>query len=934
MRLAAVVPLLVALAVVGAPADEAASVRLLEISARQSGPTYAVVIEASEPASYATRQPDARTVVVELRDVAIDGVLNYVTPDDVITGVDVREDVTTDGDALALVELRLAKPIPYTVRSRRSTIRLEFLNEDSAASTNEVGNEPERAAAPSRAATRLHAIETLIDRDAVVVRLAGDGALRPSSVHEAEQWPPRLVIDLPEVTAAVPAETRVGLGPLERIRVGPHGQDPTVTRVVLDLEAPVSYQIEGMEGAATELRIVFPLTEAQAAGPGVDPVIAALGLEPATAPEPFAPPVLGDGSDADDPTPPTNNTGAVGGADIVLDPMAALRVADTTAEPVTDQAALTGLLADLAASRPESEPVVAAFVPESEPLVLIDDVTLITEVAALGTPVRIIPAPVPFELPAPDPPDTAPTAVALEPALPDPAALASGGAPVSAEVPAPAGRLTIPGRTEMRATIDPMTDVSDVQAPEFAGTRPVPWHFPPATRRSRIIRMTPTSSRVPPSNQAQVAGGGGRQYTGSPVSMDFQNADLRAVLRTFAEISGLNIVIDPQVEGSVDVALTDVPWDQALDIILRANQLGYQVDLTVVRIAPLTTLADEEQQRRKLAEEQALAGELVVLTRTLSYARASDMGELVTQSVLSTRDQVQVDDRTNTMIITDLQDRLSAAEQLLDTLDRAEPQVEIEARIVQANQDFARALGVEWGVTGRVAQELGNSTPLSFPNRGGVSGRLGTQGPEADGVDSRALEFENAGTAVDLGVASPDAAVGITLGSVDGSLNLDVVLSAAESDGRVKLLSNPRVTTQNNVQAEIIQGDQIPIQTVANNTVTVTFKDAALRMAVTPQITAADTVIMQIEIDNDFADFGREVNGVPPIVTQRANTTVQVANGETTVIGGIFESEQTSANNRIPGLSRIPLLGWLFRSESDRESTDELLIFLTPYIVR
>ena len=416
--------------------------------------------------------------------------------------------------------------------------------------------------------------------------------------------------------------------------------------------------------------------------------------------------------------------------------------------------------------------------------------------------------------------------------------------------------------------------------------------------------------------------------------MDFQNADLRSVLRTFAEISGLNIVIDPQVQGSVDVALVDVPWDQALDIILRANQLGYDVDGTVVRIAPLTTLADEQEQRRLLAESQALAGELVVLTRTLSYARASDLSDLVTRAVLSPRGQVQIDDRTNTLIITDLQDRLGAAQELIDTLDRPEPQVEIEARIVQANQDYARALGVQWGITGRVAQELGNTTPLSFPNRGGVSGRLGVQGPEADGVDLRALEIENAGTAVGLGVASPNSALGLTLGAVDGSLNLDIVLSAAESDGQVKILSNPRVTTQNNVQATIIQGDQIPIQTVANNTVTVTFKDAALRLAVTPQITAADTVIMQIEIDNDFADFGREVNGVPPIVTQSATTTVQVANGETTVIGGIYESQRTTANQRVPGLHRIPLLGWLFRSESNRESTDELLIFLTPHIVR
>lgn len=423
-----------------------------------------------------------------------------------------------------------------------------------------------------------------------------------------------------------------------------------------------------------------------------------------------------------------------------------------------------------------------------------------------------------------------------------------------------------------------------------------------------------------------------REFTGDPVSIDFQNADLRAVLRTFAEISGLNVVIDPGVDGVVDVMLTDLPWDQALDVVLRANRLGYAVEGSVVRIAPLAVLADEEARRRALDEARALSGELIVRTRTLSFARAPAMADLVTP-LLSPRGQVQTDERTNTLVITDLQDRLEAAERLVDELDRPEPQVEIEARIVQAGKDFARAIGVQWGVTGRAAQDLGNAPPLTFPGRVGVSGRLGAQGPEASGADARALPAENAGAAVNLPAANARSAIGLTLGSVDGALNLDVVLSAGEVDGHVKLLSHPRVTTQNNVQAEIVQGDQIPIQIVANNTVTVQFQDAALVMRVTPQITAARTVIMQIEIENDFADFGRNVNGFPPIVTQRASTTVQVVSGETTVIGGIFESEQSSSNNRVPALHRIPLLGWLFRSKADRESTDELLIFLTPRIV-
>lgn len=426
-----------------------------------------------------------------------------------------------------------------------------------------------------------------------------------------------------------------------------------------------------------------------------------------------------------------------------------------------------------------------------------------------------------------------------------------------------------------------------------------------------------------------------REFVGDPVSMDFQSADLRSVLRTFAEISGLNLVIDAGVSGTVDVALVDVPWDQALDVVLRANQLGYEVDGTVVRIAPLAALAAEAELRLARAEQEALGGELGVVTRSLSYARAVDLAALVTGAALSVRGQVQVDERTNTLIVTDLPERLRAARELIDALDRAQPQVAIEARIVQASHDYLRELGIQWGVARWASPESAAAAPPGFPRPVGISGRMGrTQGEETSGPDGRGLESGGVATAVDLAAPSASTAIGVMLGAIEGPLNLDVVLSAAQSEGRVRILSNPRITTQNNVQATITQGDQIPIQTVANNTVTVTFRDAALRLAVTPRITAADAVILQIDIGNDFADFARQVNGVPPIVTQSVRTTVHVGDGETTVIGGIYESARTRSSRRVPGLSRIPLLGRLFRSEADRRRSDELVIFLTPRIVR
>ena len=461
---------------------------------------------------------------------------------------------------------------------------------------------------------------------------------------------------------------------------------------------------------------------------------------------------------------------------------------------------------------------------------------------------------------------------------------------------------------------------------------------PPANARPVLLAQGPAAGAAPPTaaltqqpgggssgDQTQIVRQTGREYNGHPITLDFQQADLRLVLRAFNEISGLNIVIDPTVQGSVDVALRDVPWDQALDIILRANKLGYILDGTIVRIAPLTVLADEEGQRRKLADEQALAGQLQVLTKTLSYARAEELQTLLTRSALSQRGTVQVDLRTNTLIISDLADRLQTASQLIETLDKAQPQVEIEARIVQTNRNFARELGVQWGFNGRVDPALGNTTNLAFPNSGSLNGRVGpTQGPAGTP------------TAVNLPVGSATSGVGISLGSVNGAFNLDMALTALEQSGNGRILSTPRVSTLTNVEAQVMQGVQIPLQTIANNTVTVTFKDAALLLTVTPQITAADTVIMRIQLENATPDFSRAAGpaAIPPIDTQRAITTLLVNDGQTTVIGGIYTSNQQNLTNKTPGLGEIPLLKWLFRRDRVSDESRELLIFITPRIIR
>ncbi|MDR1990562.1 MAG: type IV pilus secretin PilQ, partial [Acidobacteriaceae bacterium] len=401
-----------------------------------------------------------------------------------------------------------------------------------------------------------------------------------------------------------------------------------------------------------------------------------------------------------------------------------------------------------------------------------------------------------------------------------------------------------------------------------------------------------------------------KTYSGDPVSLDFEQADLRAVLRVFSEISGLNVVIDSTVAGSVDVSLRDVPWDQALDIILRAGKLGYTIDGSVVRIAPLVALAEEEAQRRRLANEQLFGGAVRVFTKTLSYAHAGELAPLIIKSALSPRGTMQVDARTNTLIITDLPEAVAIAEHLIDSLDKAQPQVEIEARIVQTTKDYARQLGVAWGMAGKVDPALGNATTLTFPNKGSFD------------------------VTTDLNAPAASTAAGLALGSINGAFNLDLALSALESSGHGRLLSTPRVSTQNNIEAEIKQGVQIPIQIVSNNTVTVSFKDAALTLKVLPQITAVGTVIMKIAVENATADFSKQGNGIPPINTQSAMTTVLVADGETTVIGGIYANIQAASNDHTPGLSRIPFLNWLFKRDVVSDTSSELLMFITPRITK
>jgi len=439
--------------------------------------------------------------------------------------------------------------------------------------------------------------------------------------------------------------------------------------------------------------------------------------------------------------------------------------------------------------------------------------------------------------------------------------------------------------------------------------------------------------QIPSKEQFEPASVGPAQkvYTGHPISLDFKDGDLQDIFRLFADISGLNVVVNPGVTGKVTLKLTQVPWDQALDIILKTNKLGKTLDDNVIRIAKLTDLQQEEEELRKLKENQALAGDLLTLRKSLSYAKASELEPTIKKVVLSPRGTITLDARTNTMIITDLPARLEDAKLLIAELDRGTPQVEIEARIVTTDRNFARQIGIQWGFLNQQTPEFGNTTSRSFPN----SIILNGAGQTAGGLGTPS----GRGYAVNLPAGGFNSALGLSLGNILGNFNLDAALTAQERQGRVRVLSTPKVTTQNNKEAEIKQGVQIPVISSTGLTVNVTFKDAFLLLKVTPQITDAGTVILDIDIQNNVPDFSRQVvtqlgASVPPINTQTAKTIVLVRDGATTVIGGVYQSRESTSRASTPLLGNVPILGYLFRNKSLETQNSELLVFITPRIVK
>ncbi|MGA1839554.1 MAG: type IV pilus secretin PilQ [bacterium] len=430
-----------------------------------------------------------------------------------------------------------------------------------------------------------------------------------------------------------------------------------------------------------------------------------------------------------------------------------------------------------------------------------------------------------------------------------------------------------------------------------------------------------------------------KKYTGKPISLDFQNADIRSVLRIIADVSGRNLVIDPEVKGRVDITLIKpVPWDHALDVILKTNKLSMKMEGNIIRVGLPQTFASEKdaelkeiQAARKAREEATKVLPLETRIITINYAKAEVLLQKV-QPMLSKSGElaespsIMVDERTNTLIIKDLPESIDEIVAVINTLDRPTPQVMIEARIVETNKNFAKDLGIQWGGT------YSRQTNYRFANTVEVKGATGGQtGLGSLGPTGRSDQY-----AVNLPIASSAfGAIGINLGHVNGTTALDLQLKAMETSGKGRIISNPRIATLDNEQATIKSGHKIPYQTTdAEGNPSTSFVDAVINLTVTPQITPDNNITMKIQADKSEPDWSRTVAGAPSIITRNATTRLIVANGDTAVIGGLAQHNEQSNERKVPFFGDIPILRYLFKANDRTDGFDELLIFITPRIIK
>jgi type IV pilus assembly protein PilQ len=866
------------------PASAPASAKITQAAFNEDSDGARFVVSANAPLLYTSYEPRPDLLIVDLRDTAV--AQSFVAPktDGGLVESIKFEELDELGKRITRVSIAHKASAKADVRSVGQGLAIAFEGASAVAAsdgaeppaeTASAAPAPAVASAPLAAETQVaaaspapsseaapapargeiaHSLESVSAENrngSVAVTLVGDGWFAPKDFVLAN--PPRIVVDLPGVKNDVRQRSVSVKGDLvTKVRVSQFQTTPEmVTRVVVDLARPMPHAVVADGERLAVLvgpNVVATETVAQKGRDqaAAAPAPAHRSEEPAPAPVPAA---------HESPTVTT-----IADASTVSAPASAPVVPEPAhAEPAHQEAARVETAPEPPASAPAAQAAPAVEKPAEKPAPAVAEKAAPVEKAA------------PAEKPAPPP--AAPAVVEKAPA-PAPQRIAPALTPSKGSKPAP-------------SRSDALFEAAAAQLDQEQAAKPDQG----SAYRSRTITEAST------------------QFTGEPISLDLKDADIKDVFRTISQLTGLNIVIDPDVRGTVTVQLEDVPWDQALDLILKQNSLGYVLENNIMRIATTAKLQAEESDRARLAEARQAAEPTRTVIKKLSYARAQEITPTL-QSVMSKRGSIVVDQRTNTLIIREIPTYLPAVLQLIDNLDTATPQVVIESRIVETTKSLGRSLGINWSVRGVADNEHGNTTNLIFPN--------------------------SAAGGINVGLGNGPTVASLVLGNILNTFNLDVALTAAENQGLLKIISSPKVTSLTNTPALIQSGVQIPVQTTVNNTTTVIYVDATLKLDVTPQITAEGTILLVVNVTKrePAVALNLSLGQNVPLTIREYRGQVLVKDGGTTVIGGIFQINDQDQNNMIPGLWKIPVLGNLFRNKTRTEKHDELLIFITPRILR
>jgi type IV pilus assembly protein PilQ len=433
---------------------------------------------------------------------------------------------------------------------------------------------------------------------------------------------------------------------------------------------------------------------------------------------------------------------------------------------------------------------------------------------------------------------------------------------------------------------------------------------------------------------AQAAGGG--RFQGRRIDLDLKDADIHNILRLLADVGRVNIVTADDVSGNVTIRMRNVPWDQALDVVLQAKGLGMVRSGNLIRVAPLATLQKERELRLAAAKQEYELTPLETRLIPVSYAQAEEL-QARSKDLLSPRGSIAVDERTNVLIARDIAGNLNNIEELVRSLDTQTPQVLVEARIVEATSRYLRDIGIQWGGDATFSEATGNPTGIAFPSSITTSGGNYDQNTPSRGLSPFQGNVPQPNFAVNLPAATgtgQGGAIGFSLGSIDNNFNIGLRLSAAEASGMLRIVSSPRILTLDNRDARISQGTLIPFSQISAQGVQTTFQEAKLQLLVRPHVTADGSVSMHVRINRDEPDFNQtSARGDPTILKREAETDLLVMDGHTAVIGGIYTRNTGRNLDQVPFFGDIPILGILFQRRRASDTRNELVIFLTPRIV-